>query len=88
MTDTLLKRAQILTSASRLLVRAAKMERDQKASKRALAPTYRKLDEVLQALTAKRAAKAEIALKEARTLLAALRRISQPRRRVSKQKMH
>jgi hypothetical protein len=87
MTAALLKRAQLLASSGRLLVRATTMERDQKASKQALAPTYRKLDETLQALAAKRVALAETKLKEARVALAAVRLISLPRR-VSKRKMH
>jgi hypothetical protein len=85
--DNLLRRAQLLASSGRLLVRTAKMERDQKASKQSLAPTCRKLDEVLKALAARKVAMADARLKEARIALAAVKLISLPRR-VSKRKMH
>jgi hypothetical protein len=87
MADNLLKRTQLLASSGRLLVRTARMERDQKASKLALAPTYRKLNAVLKALAAKKVSVAEARLKEARIALAAVKLISLPRR-VSKRKMH
>jgi hypothetical protein len=87
MADTLLERAHLLASAGRLLARAAKMERDQKASRQVLAPTYGKLDDVLKALAAKRVAVAKVRLKEARVALAAVKPISLPRR-VPKRKLH
>jgi hypothetical protein len=63
------------------------MERGHKASRQALSPTYRKLDEVLKAFAANKVMAAEASLKEARKALAAVKLISLPRR-AAKRKLH